>query len=141
MKTQELRINNYLKCNGLLIIVEAISVDSIYGKVLDVGLATSFLYKINDVAPVLLNDELFAKNGFILREELDDNGEVSKSAFYKEGDEFLFIPIDGEYYLAVFDEHDFGYIPGCKPIKYLHELQNIYFELKGEEIKIIELKI
>lgn len=140
MEAVELRINNYLKFNGLYIKVEAITIDSIYVKTLDLGLGKSFIYKINEVTPVKLTDEFFARNGFILREELDDNSEVIKTAFYKEGDEFLFIPINGEYYLAIFDETDFGYIPGCRTIKYLHELQNIYFELKGKELKITELR-
>lgn len=143
MEAQELRINNYLKYNDFLIIVEAISIDYVYGRAINSELGKPSMYKIkiNDVTHIQLTDEFFAKNEFILRESLDDNCKVVKSAVYKTGDEFLFIPIDGEYYLAVFDEYDFGYIPGCRPIKFLHELQNIYFDLKGEKLKIVELCI
>ena len=75
---------------------------------------------LDDVEPILLNEEILLKCGFIT-----SNGELGKEYwnnnfkldYYRESYQF-------DWYM-------------CTQIKYLHQLQNLYFALTGEELNII----
>lgn len=129
MTGKELRIGNIISHKN-----EAVEVSSIessdYCTVMQVG-GSLFAWTrcIDSFSPAILTHEWILRFGFIKFDTLD-----SKSAFYfieyYGGNLFQLLPSDDAYF---FGED----LATCK-IRYVHQLQNLFFAFTGEELKIIE---
>lgn len=136
MKTSELRIGNYVECNGInVIITELLSprprkpdyfnnvpvVELFYG-----GLTNALLSEIN---PIPLTEEILLKCGFEI------NGKYYRSKYiqdsikliYDFNQRVLYFKYKGEFSPMI-------QIP--RTIESLHELQNLYHALTGEELEV-----
>lgn len=117
MKANELRLGNIFKVSGFPMYVEAIFKDTVYlnfeGNEGDV-----WEENIKDLVPIPLTEEILIKAGF--KEEYD-GWVFSKTIFITKDDDGWHVG-------------NFGFF--INSIQYLHQLQNLYFALTGEEIKI-----
>ncbi|MDV3882965.1 hypothetical protein CMU04_06490 [Elizabethkingia anophelis] len=114
MEGKELRIGNYIKHSELSDITEVIAVGKDYIHIL---FNNETLYEsIKWFTPIPLTEEWLLKFGFEI-----DNG------WFKIG-YLKLLPIRDLYYRAI--------VPITKDIKYVHQLQNLYFALTGEELTI-----
>jgi hypothetical protein len=145
MKANELRIGNYVNyhSNGIL--------DKVLGtvavQITCVGVGDKFtlpqlwikgngvdasLHDFDSVEPIPLTKELLLKCGFIQddrTEGYEKNGVTLASNRTVTHDE------DGKLYLVNYDE-SFGNFPISIPTKHIHQLQNLYFALTGEELDV-----
>jgi hypothetical protein len=114
MKTKDLRIGNYLQFKKSLIDVYGLVDDKVYNHVLG---HIFFINETKDIEPIPLTEDWLERFGF---EYSDLNGD---SGLWK-------IPpfqIYGKYNQFIYDyELD---------VNYVHQLQNLYFALTGEELK------
>lgn len=119
MKAAELRIGNYVQHDGMPIIVQnLVKADFWHIRNGD----NYCVIALEDLKPIPLTPELLKKcflyengiykteklRGFFLRLQLDD---------------------------VMFAEYNFGFHSICK-VKYLHQLQNLYYALTGEELEV-----
>ena len=118
MKTSELRIENWVDCNKKRHNEKFIKVESICSECINILFRR---YEIDDLLPIPLTEELILKCGF-------------KKGQY----EYML----GDFIMEWFHNgYNFTGGEGCQmgvPILYLHQLQNLYFALTGEEL-IIDL--
>jgi hypothetical protein len=113
MKANELRINNYLLNDGVVIKIDARSIFDIWN---DEGL--------KNYQPIILTEEWLLKFGFTW------NGLISKGQYLT-----IFTPCGK----ALVYNDNFFIFTGVTietPIQYVHQLQNLYFALTGKELKI-----
>lgn len=120
MKASELRIGNFIEQpNGLN---QVFSIDA-YGGVINT-------YEQEDIKPIPLTEEWFLKFGFYK----DDRGEEDSVCRFDISGKFMFsfhLMPDGKintWYNNEYPEHGV--------VKFVHQLQNIYFALTGEELEI-----
>jgi len=119
MKASELRIGNYVKyltLNG-------------NSEILANGI---YLFELGELelGPILLTKEWLLKFGFY--KELRDSGEAG--FFMSKNDCNVIIKDFGDGFIFIWELSFMG-----KPIKYVHQLQNLYFALTGEELIYNEL--
>ena len=127
MRSNELRLGNWVLNNGKPYqILNGIDNNYIYG--LDSVILDSHIYKssLEYIDPITLTEEILLKCGF----ESD-----YKSIYAK------YIPNDGGYFHIKYNSHNNGFylvLHGfyVARIKHLHQLQNLYFALTGEELNI-----
>lgn len=112
MKANELRIGNYVNSNPFNGIITVFHNDKCVVK------HKSGIVKclIDDLQPIQLTEEWLLKCGFYL---------VDKNFF-----------IHDSLSLGIRKSNGFYMNHVTKEIKYLHQLQNLYFALTGEELKI-----
>lgn len=85
-----------------------------------------------DYQPIILNEELLLKCGFQKRKQSDN------FYYFGYGDN----PITKDWMLCLkyfSDENKFFFMNGYHTIKYVHELQNLYYALTKEELILCEL--
>ena len=115
MKANELRIGNWISLNGNSTQVDVIDYKQV--------IATDFgLVELKFIQPIPLTEEWLLKLGAQLDEE-DDSFVFTDSGFYvsvNENSEALFFFKNEEL---------------CE-FNYVHQLQNLYFALTNEELKI-----
>ena len=121
MKTNELRIGNKLLLNNKIITVLGVVNNRVY-----FGDENSPCYNyITEFKPIPLTDEIFLKNGF----------RIDGIYFIIKIDEFCnlcYNRTDKNIYIGV--EYNAG---GTElEFEYLHQLQNLYFVLTNQELKI-----
>lgn len=123
MKENEIRIGNYLPLQGITINI-GLSNDTPVDGIIQVTKENiaNILHDIEIRKPILLTEELiiklgFIRNGLISREF--DLKEIRLIQFWEDG--FLFIA---------------NYWKAGIYVKYVHQLQNLYFDLTNEELKI-----
>lgn len=122
MTANELRIGNWVLNASSKTPVQ---VDSICNKGISLfadccvtGGELEVIYSFNDLEPIPLTEEILEKCGF----EKDE-----PKGWYRKG------------FMDLFDGNPFHYASGnnlCPDILYLHQLQNLYFALTGEELNI-----
>lgn len=110
MKAEELRIGNFIYSSGNVMQVHSIDKDGFYGQLLSPKLEPDYL---KGLEPIPITEEWLLKFGF--------------SAHYEVGLKHYSI---GEF-IFVFQN---GIITKYKHVKYVHQLQNIYFALTNEEL-------
>jgi len=113
MKTTELRIGNLVECNG--------KIETISG-VIQYGVYFGFVYcpNVKDFfQPIQITEDWLIKFGF----------ELNNTGFYNKG-RLTFHPFHGWKIINVWVKEWVG----IAEIKYVHQLQNLYFALTGEEL-------
>lgn len=126
MNSIELRINNWVEYEGnyyqIYDGIRNLSVDHLDSEKLDKHLTN---IKIKDLEGIPLTKEIILAIGF---------KEVEEHIFYVNGKYTIRNTIeDGIYSFEISTSCGYSAI---KKIKYLHQLQNLYFEIIGEEIEI-----
>lgn len=135
INTQELRIGNYLQSEtGEYLPVEYVMKDVIglrnnIGGVQKHQINPIFSYDIEKIKPIPLTEDILLKCGFV------------QIAYLKNIDENFFLTTDAMgFRLQVEKNHEDGYYIceslSLNHIKYLHQLQNLYFALTGTELEI-----
>ena len=115
MKKEDLRIGNYINIHETFVQME----------IIDFNFSSSFMN------PIILTKEWLIKFGFVFS---IDTWYLTGFAIWETecGDK------KGNEYMGFFYElREVGMMD--RQIKYIHELQNLYFALKGEELTIKEL--
>jgi len=119
MKANELRVGNYVNAKNFHIKdIEEIS-----------QVKCDWIRYSSLLEPIPLTEEWLLKFGFETRKESDN--------FYYFG--FGENPITKDWMLCLKyfkDENKFFFMNGFHIIKYVHQLQNLYFALTGEELQI-----
>lgn len=124
MKSSDLRIGNWYIENGEYKSIFSIDKDSINGSFYGDDSATY----LDSVKPIPLTPEILEKAGFENKSRTTD--------YYFEG-KYRAIIIGGTMKTLFPSIHgECGLEPYGEEIKYLHQLQNLYFALTGEEIEI-----
>lgn len=118
MKPEEIRIGNLIECNGHPCIVDAILRQG--GVSTDGGTGA-----LTEFQPIILTEEWLMKLG--CEKEVLDGGPVGYYDSYS----------IGNYQLTHIFTNTWGIMDiDTIPIKWVHQFQNIYFALTGEELKI-----
>lgn len=78
---------------------------------------------LEEIEPILLTEELRLKLGFSQMSNTDSDGIIKLSIVCD--DDILYLTLNWNNYQIFKD-----------PIKYLHQLQNIYFDLTGKELEV-----
>lgn len=124
MKANELRIGNLIYCNDVKCKVEAISNEYVSVSGYEKNKYTPF--KIKDVRKVLLTEKWLQDFGLCIH--LDKSASIGEN------------PVNFDYALYLkFSETNncwFYKTINCE-IKYVHELQNLYFAITRVELKLI----
>jgi hypothetical protein len=118
MKNTELRIGNWVYCNDCSDVAMEKQVDLISEK-------RSYAHDWLVSSPIPLTEEWLVKFGFT--EELDDSFRIYSS--FNLSIELLRIEFE---YLVYFES------TRINEIKYVHQIQNLYFALTGEELEILK---
>jgi hypothetical protein len=144
LNARELRLgniiftNHYELVNGVAVLVQRITIiDSILNDSINYDpIARESYCSIKDCFPIPLSEEWVRKFGMeSLDMEIDyvewgfDNGTNTLFHIIQDG-----IGKDFPFYL----EYDLGFGNERREIKYVHQLQNLYFALTGEELEIKE---
>ena len=132
MKANELRIGNWVNCiryskDGYYTCVEGIGQFGIDPELGYDGLNTTIDYTagFNMIEPIPLTKDWLVKFGF-------DQNNVDIEKYDCKWYKFSFTL---DYWNAQ-KFFVYGYIGGNKTIKHVHQLQNLYFALTGEELEI-----
>jgi hypothetical protein len=127
MTANELRIGNYFKTTiskdrGMPIKALAIKGDGIgYTE-----FGSDYIYvRIEDIKPIPLTPEILEKAGFEKSIEV-----IGGWLYYK--DDFNICYLDSGIVKLQVDDCNYG-----QPFKYVHQLQNLYFALTGNELEIL----
>lgn len=133
---RELRIGNFFKIS----VCDNFRVDEIYKKEdrfyyvkNNIGYNGSYLYGVvEDLQPIPLTEELLMKCG------MNECEDASIVRYAKRNDKFkMNIMIYGlEKYFTYINNVESGEMVCSKEVKYLHQLQNIYFDFTGKELEI-----
>jgi hypothetical protein len=119
----ELRIGNLVKWEEYILPIKSIDYESVYVKLneeLRIIYKTKYLYlPITEIEPVPITEEKLLKFGF--------EKYVSECNIVWSLNHVYIWFVGGEY----INELDL-------PIKFIHQLQNLYFALKGEELTLKE---
>lgn len=120
LKANELRIGNYLNGKQGHVIITEIRENNIV-KIQD---NTSSFYVGTCLKPIPLTKEWLLKFGFVFGIELQD--------FVKGKHQF----IELNCLCGYFSENDIFYYAEKTKLKYVHQLQNLYFALTGDELTL-----
>lgn len=125
MKETELRVGN---------LVTRKSVPNIcyvnYGVIQDIE-----IYSPTDYLPIPISEDWLEKLGF--KKEWDEDGSGDYD-YVKKIDRYLFI-VRSQDLFSTYQRRDIGlkYEPLTKEIKYIHQLQNLYYALTEQELAVI----
>ena len=122
METKDLRIGNYVSYLGEPQKVLGIGEKYIYIRPYSYLLCVD----INEVEPIPITEEWLKKLGFVI---IETNKGIE--CFYFGNRYSVFQPAGKLAWLFVDDEK------GLCEVKHVHQLQNLYFSLTGEELKLI----
>lgn len=114
LQPQELRFNNWLIHNNEWVQIKGLDIDGYRSDPIEVNLNNR---PICEYEPIKLEWDIFIKAGFSYTGNYWTNGRVNIKIVYMHGGGMIF------YY------HDMH-------LEYLHNLQNIVYDLTGAEIKI-----
>lgn len=143
MKASELRIGNILSVNGVYNAVTGIRNIFIGDNPKDVveveisGFSQVVILNEQSISPIPLAEEWLLKFGFKCIHEANKHYAIQNPKGYKDLHKIHFFQtINDQWHLAFSDattgkEHH--HIVACH-IKYVHQLQNLYYALTGEEL-------
>lgn len=99
---------------------------------IDIGFDALRKVEIHEVKPIPLTEEWLLKFGF---KKVNDNFITIESHHYENKNCWIYLIADGfELELNTLSERN----NLCRTYKYVHQLQNLYFALTGEELTISE---
>lgn len=126
IKANDLRINNWFNLNGKDFYIDLKILYAISS-----GMPDYDLQKIN---PVPLTEEWLLKFGF---ENHSEEKFFMRYYIIKNGQWYIDFYADGDCFLCVY-YFNAGYIKVNvgNPLKYVHQLQNLFFTLTGEELTL-----
>lgn len=132
MEAKELRIGNYYEASEfnrpnktVVPQVKQISIDLIYS---DEGYEGLIGRKPEDIKPILLTEEWLIKFGFEIK-QTGSNNEHWQYVECKLNPQFIIGNRKGYWSFTPIWNKDY------EPIKYVHQLQNLYFALTGKELE------
>lgn len=117
MKVSELRIGNYVNRLGYPEQIKSITISE--GKRGYVAVQSSGVITHNQIEPIPLTEEWLLKLGF----------EKLENKFYSKG-RFSY---HKKYGWKIFENWVNGWV-GVQKVEYVHQLQNLYFAISGEEL-------
>jgi len=117
MKTTELRIGNLVLLDGEEMIITGITKDYVY---FEGGFS---MISFTDIKGIPLTEEWLLKFGF---KKTKMKGNKNLMEFIK-GNFIIYLYEEIEVYFSIWDDIT---------LKYVHQLQNLYFALTGEELEI-----
>ena len=132
IKATELRIGNYVSESYSNGVFEVVNINSDKFEFVDmnhINFKAIGRYPINSIKPIPLTSEILLKSGFEIGEKRTYSKEIESLSFC--------VYIDGEILelnSLILWQSDAVYFRGV--LKYVHQLQNIYFSLIGEELEI-----
>ena len=136
MKIQELRIGNLVKCktSNDSAIYSVIQIDGFGLKVrLSHPRHTEFT-PIDRIKPITLTEEILLRCGLTQKGSLFGIGFLDTIYWYHIENQILYI----EYTDSPFSEDEGTRYPISSPIKHLHVLMNIIYDLTGRELEYVE---
>lgn len=132
---QEIRIGNYVSYNNQTCYVFVIAEDVCQIRGEKISFISGSIIKYKHIAPIELNEDWLLKFGFEkkqIREELKNK--LGDYAFSLSGVSFFTLIQDSDgFMLSKFETY-------IITVKYVHQLQNLFFALTGEELTIKEQK-
>ena len=128
MKAKELRIGNYINHGTELIKVESIHTSK-DDALINFDWEWNYFTSIVHCQPIPLTEKWLKKLGFKYSEE---RASMSNGFEEWENNGIYIGPLDNDNYIS--EALDQGGIN--QPIKYIHQLQNLYFALTGNELEI-----
>lgn len=132
MKVSELRIGNLVNRLGVQTIIKSIQIDS--DGLGFVSTPLSGAITINQIEPIPLTEEWLLKAGFEVGNKVYIN---AYSMNILNTDFYLRPSYNGGFYWGfnISNEKIDCELNNVKAIQYVHQLQNLYFALTGEELK------
>ena len=126
MKASELRIGNYLEVNDLIVSISKIEPEHLWDSLKD-----KWFFQGEEMQPISITEDWLLKFGF----EKEYKGSNDWSNYNSSGED-LESPI-----IITFENGEIYYSAGegvklSKCFKYVHQLQNLYFALTGNELNI-----
>ena len=125
MKTNELRIGTYVATEGIDF-VEVSKIDEDFGICYKIPQEFGQFYPYKEVEPIPLTEEWMMRFGF--DKVLPRNDKM----YYRLNDDFVI----EENNVFLLGDDAFEMLKLRRKIKYVHQLQNLYFALTGEELTI-----
>ena len=142
MESNSLRIGNKVLLNGNTGTVTGIPNGA--GAFSDVMIEVDYYGVQNNderkdiLEPVLLTDEILLKIGFQISRTINDDAAdyFNNATEWIKGDCIILNQGDLYYYVLREINYDIGISYSTKEIKFLHKLQNLYYELEDKEFEI-----
>lgn len=119
MKATELRIDNFVRVNDLLVTVNRIEIEKFWATYKNL-----LFFSGSETSPIPLTEEWLVKFGF---KNSPNNLKLFRSFGYG-----LYIDEDGD--CRIFTSHGGLEMRWITTIKYVHQLQNLYFAVSGQEL-------
>lgn len=130
MLVEELRIGNFIqhKIHKLSFPVESLMKDQCF----------------NDYRAIPLTEEWLKKLGFEKTTYKSNHPDYCDEICYELEHEEFFLQFADDFSLVIYEsketqEKELGIVPDWRIIQYVHQLQNLYFALTGEELTINEI--
>lgn len=123
MEPKELRIGNLVNRLGIITVIRGISIDS--DGMGYIHTPMSGIITINQIETIPLTEELLVKFGFVKSHSYWRNKNISMLSFKLQRNTWFFTTGKGE--------------GNGVALEYVHQLQNLYFALTGEELTINQL--
>lgn len=138
MKTNELRLENYILCNKKQV-ATVFAIRDPFSILADTGEISEC--DIDKCEGVTLTEEWLVKFEFSNYDQVLDGLTMGYLIDYIDYSgvetEFVIVKDDEEGYWLGAEEDDFYYfIYPSKPFRYVHQLQNLYFAITGNELEI-----
>lgn len=128
---RELRIGNFFKisvCDNFRVDEIYKNEDGFYCVKNNIGCNGSYLYgAVEDLQPISLTEELLLKCGFNVE---CYEFQIKEQLLLAIEDFWILYNTRTNFYVVIFFNKAF------KQIEYLHQLQNIYFDLTGKELEV-----
>jgi hypothetical protein len=126
IKANELRIGNYILINGSIVRIGYGVIQDVYQK--NKGIRNQYLNTLTH-EPIPLTPEILEKAGFV-KNPKNESFDLSIRGMG------IIVIDDQDHSFTIFDNHkDVGFTSASKQIS-VHQLQNLYFALTGEELDI-----
>lgn len=128
MNARELRIGNLVKCkvSNDARIYSVAALDGMHCKIMLSDVRFGTWYGDDKIKPIPLTEELLLKCGFAkISSKYEDDFYAGK------------ILLSNDFVLSTSDQcYESVPVDFAKPLKYLHQLQNLTFTLTGEELEV-----
>lgn len=128
MKANELRIGNYFMFGELRHKASYHDIANLYESAL-INKVPSGSYK-----PIPLTEDWLLKFGFELKDDI--NNGFAKPINEEYGTEHYYLYVNPKYFTTCLIDNKKPHEIFINSVKYVHQLQNLYFALTGEELKL-----